>query len=52
MTLNSQKPTLLVLGGSLGSQRINTLIASRLDNLVSQRHPNYMAMRGVVLRKV
>ena len=35
-SLNSQKPTLLVLGGSLGSQRINTLVASRLDNLVSK----------------
>lgn len=35
-SFNSQKPTLLVLGGSLGSQRINTLLASRLESLVSQ----------------
>ena len=49
---DSQKPTLLVLGGSLGSQRINALIASRLDSMVFSEHPNYMAMRGVVLRKV
>lgn len=34
--LNSQKSTLLVLGGSLGSQRINALIASRLERMVSQ----------------
>ena len=33
---DSQKPILLVLGGSLGSQRINALIASRLDSMVSQ----------------